>query len=203
MKNIKKKDLEIKLEKVPYHPNPSPDLEQYNTPASLASDVLFTAFINGHIKGEEIIDLGCGTGIFSLGAGLLGAESVVGFDIDKDSIETARRLADEWGLEGKVSFEKKDISQVDSSCDTVIMNPPFGSQKKGADVPFLEKSFKISDYVYTIHNAKTLDFLRKFITKENHEIFLESGYKFTVKKTFDFHTKDKKDFDVVIFGIKV
>lgn len=203
MKNIKNKDLEIKLEKVPDHPNPSPDLEQYNTPASLASDVLFTAFINGHIKGREIMDLGCGTGIFSLGAGLLGAERVVGFDIDKDSIETARGLADEWGLERKVSFENKDINQVESSCDTVIMNPPFGSQKKGADVPFLEKSFKISDYVYTIHNAKTLDFVRKFINKRNHEIFLESGYKFTVKKTFDFHTKDKKDIDVVIFGIKV
>ncbi len=203
MKKIKKKDLEIRLEEIPSHPNPTPDLEQYNTPAELASDILFTAFLNGHIKDKDVIDLGCGTGVFSLGAGLLGARSIKGFDLDEDSINIARKTAAEWGLSENILFEVKNIEQVNSLCDTVLMNPPFGSQKKGADLPFLEKSFEISDFVYTIHNAKTLDFLRNFISENDHKIFLERGYKFTIKKTFDFHTKDKKNIEVVIFGIKV
>ena len=83
------------------------------------------------------------------------------------------------------------------------MNPPFGSQKKGADIPFLKKAFEISDHLYTIHNFKTLDYLRDFISKSGHEIFLERGYELTIKRTFDFHTKERENIDVVIFGIKV
>lgn len=203
MKKMKKKDLEIRLENVDPHPHPDPDLEQYQTPSDLAADILFTAFINGHIKGKRVIDLGCGTGILSLGAGLLDAEEVHGYDIDEDSIEVAKNFAKKWNLSGRVSFHKKDIKNLRSKCDTVIMNPPFGSQTKGADLPFLKKSFEISDQVYTIHNYKTLDFLRDFISKMGHEIFLERGYELTIKRTFDFHTKERENIEVVIFGIKV
>ena len=203
MKDIKKKDLEIKLEQVDPHPNPDLDLEQYKTPSDLAADILFTAFINGHIKDKIVIDLGCGTGILSLGAGLLGAQSVKGFDIDEESIEVADELAEKWGLSSRVSFEKKDIRRLQIQCDTVVMNPPFGSQNKGADLPFLKKAFEISDHVYTIHNFKTLDYLRDFISNSDHEIFLERGYELTIKRTFDFHTKESENIAVVIFGIKV
>lgn len=203
MGNMKKKDLEIKLQNVDPHPHPDPDLEQYKTPSDLAADILFTAFINGHIKGKKVIDLGCGTGILSLGAGLLDAEEVQGFDIDEESIDVARMFAKEWKLSERVSFERKDIKNLHSDCDTVIMNPPFGSQKKGADIPFLKKSFEISDQIYTIHNYKTLGFLRDFISKVGHTIFLERGYKLTIKRTFGFHTKERETIDVVIFGIKV
>ncbi len=203
MENIKKKDLEIKLENVDPHPDPDPGLEQYKTPSDLAADILFTAFINGHIKDKSVVDLGCGTGILSLGAALLGAKQVKGFDIDEGSIEVARDLAEKWGLSKRVSFEKKDIKSLQTRCDTVIMNPPFGSQNKGADLPFLKKAFEISDQVYTIHNFKTLDYLRDFISKSGHDIFLERGYELTIKRTFDFHTKERENVEVAIFGIKV
>lgn len=201
--NIKKKDLEIKLQKIPAHPNPNPDLEQYVTPSDLASDILFTAFMKGHIKNKKVIDLGCGTGIFSLGSAFLGANEVIGYDLDGESIKLARKIAEKWELDNIVSFKQKDIESVDEECDTVIMNPPFGSQKKGADLPFLIKSFEISDHVYTIHNLETIDFLRDYIKDREHEIFLERGYDLTIKRTFDFHTRDKKNVGVVIFGIKV
>src|SRR3972149_517057 len=55
---VKKKDLEILLEKVERHPSPSPRLEQYQTPAAVAADVLFWAAQLGDIQGRKGVDLG-------------------------------------------------------------------------------------------------------------------------------------------------
>ena len=43
MKKItKKKHLEMAIQKVPKHPNPKVDLEQYSTPATIAAAVSYT-----------------------------------------------------------------------------------------------------------------------------------------------------------------
>ena len=45
MKKItKKKHLEMAIQNVPSHPNPKVDLEQYSTPAVIASDLLWNAY---------------------------------------------------------------------------------------------------------------------------------------------------------------
>ncbi len=44
-------------------------------------------------KGFRCLDVGCGCGILGIGAGLLGARSVVGVDCDRQAIETAQRNA--------------------------------------------------------------------------------------------------------------
>ena len=73
---MKQKKLEIFLQQVPPHPAPIPHLEQYITPATIAADILFTAFHLQDIKKRHLADYGCGTGIFAIGAGLLGANKV-------------------------------------------------------------------------------------------------------------------------------
>jgi ribosomal protein L11 methyltransferase len=40
------------------------------------------------IKGFDVLDIGCGTGILSIYSSLLGAKKVVGFDISKDACKT-------------------------------------------------------------------------------------------------------------------
>ena len=104
MNGIKKKNLEILLERIPSHPNPDPSLEQYATPAPIAADILFTAYIQGDILNKKIIDLGCGTGIFAIGAALIGADIIVGIDIDKKSLDIARQIAEDLGVHEKISF---------------------------------------------------------------------------------------------------
>ena len=42
---MKKKNLELLLQKVPIFDTPDPSLEQYNTPANIASDIIFTAYL--------------------------------------------------------------------------------------------------------------------------------------------------------------
>jgi len=191
------------LETISSYSDPSPQLEQYSTPAHIAADILFTAYVNGHIKDKIIADLGCGTGIFALGSAYIGAEKVKAIDIDEDAVAKAKREAKKRSLANSIDFKIQDVTKFRTKVDTVIMNPPFGSQKKGADLPFLEKAFKVSDAVYSIHNAKTVDFLENFIKDKGHSVFWEKRYMFEIHHMFEFHKKKKEDFEVILFGINV
>lgn len=203
MSGIKKKDLEIKLEMVPSHPKPKASLEQYSTPSSIASDMLFRAFINGDVQNKRIADLGCGTGIFSVGASYLGARSVIGIDKDEEAINEAIKFIEEDSDLRNIKYEVKEVEEFNTVVDTVIMNPPFGAQNKGADLPFLKKSFEVSKTIYSIHNAETLEFLERFINDKGHNLFWQKRYMFEIDNLFEFHTEKKKSFEVVALGIDV
>ena len=126
MKKItKKKHLEMAIQNVPSHPNPKVDLEQYSTPAVIASDLLWNAYSLDDIVDKKVMDLGCGTGIFAIASMLLGATSAVGVDIDKESIDLASSYC------GDVEFICGDVCDLenDFDVDTIFQNPPFGSQK--------------------------------------------------------------------------
>ena len=132
---MKQRKLEILLEKVRGFEKPNITLEQYPTPALLAAEMLHFAFMKGDLEGT-VYDLGCGTGMLAIGAAVLGAEKVVGFDSDPGALEIARENAEMIGVD--VEFECKDIRQVRGHANTVVMNPPFGAQVKGSDRPFLK-----------------------------------------------------------------
>lgn len=202
MKSIKKRDLEIKLEDVPPHSDPKAELEQYSTPATIAADILFDSLLSGDIYGERVADLGCGTGIFAIGAAYLGADVVHAVDIDQGAIDEAIETAEGWGVRDRIEFSCMDVEGFQQEVDTVMMNPPFGSQKKGADTPFLEKAFQIADRVYSLHNARTIEFLERFIREHDFEVRREKRYKFEIDNIYEFHTKTKKEFEVVLFVLE-
>ncbi len=197
---MKKKTLEMTLQQIPYHPEPKARLEQYKTPADIASDVLYFAHSLGDIEQKKVVDLGCGTGIFAIGAKLLGAGEVIGMDIDEKSLEIARKIAEKIGVE--VDFYALEIKDFNGDCDTVLQNPPFGAQKKHADRPFLLKALTISKVVYSLHLAKTREYIEKEAKIHKASITHEKNYEFEIRHTFDFHTKEKKYFDVMMFRIE-
>lgn len=192
-----KKHLEIKLQRIPPIPNPKPNLEQYSTPSEIATDILYIAYFFGDIEGKKVCDLGCGTGIFSIGAKILGAKKVVGIDIDENAIKIAKKFAKKFKL--KIDFRSGDIKKLLEKFDTVIQNPPFGSQKRKADRIFLEKAMEIAKVVYTLHNAKTVHFIRKFV---KGKITFEKKYKFKIRYLFNFHKKEEIEQDVIFFRIE-
>ena len=124
---MRKKELEIKLQGLEGFTDPDPSLEQYPTHSAIASDILFSAYAEGDVADRTVADLGCGTGIFAIGACLLGAREVRGYDISPSAEEAAMRNADALGCD--ISFEVCDVRDVCWRCDTVFMNPPFGSQR--------------------------------------------------------------------------
>jgi 2-polyprenyl-6-hydroxyphenyl methylase/3-demethylubiquinone-9 3-methyltransferase len=46
----------------------------------------------GDLKGRSFVDIGCGSGLFSYAAFRLGAERIVSFDVDPDSVECCSQL---------------------------------------------------------------------------------------------------------------
>lgn len=199
MKKItKKKHLEMAIQKVPKHPNPKVDLEQYSTPATIAADLLWNAYSLGDIADKKVMDLGCGTGIFAIASKLLGATSAIGVDIDKDSTDLASSYC------GDVNFICSDICDLenDFDVDTIFQNPPFGSQKnakKGADLKFISKAVELSPKVlYSFHMASTEEFLISYFEKNDLEITHIFRYNFPIPKIYEFHTRESANVEVIV-----
>ncbi|MBP1908017.1 METTL5 family protein [Methanolobus bombayensis] len=193
---MKQRKLEILLEQVESFDSPNVNLEQYSTPALLAAEMLHFAYMQGDLEGT-VFDLGCGTGMLAIGAKLLGAEDVVGFDIDNKALEVARRNAEKLGVD--VEFIHADIFEVEGHADTVVMNPPFGAQFKGNDRPFLLSALKTSDVIYSIHNCGSHDFISKFIGDARITEWYSTA--FPMKRTFKFHKKEVEMVKVEIYRI--
>jgi len=81
-------------------------------------------------SGKTVFDVGCGSGILSIGALLLGAESALGIDISQDAINSANKNAELNGVENRIEFihgspfdhimNKHDIVCANISADVII-----------------------------------------------------------------------------------
>lgn len=192
--------LERLLARIPAHPAPRAELEQYATPADLAAPLLFEAQALGDITGRTVADLGCGTGVFAIGAALLGAAGVVGLDVDEASIAVAAQEAARAGVD--VEWRVADIKTWDERVDTVLMNPPFGAQVRHADRPFLDAALRTADAIYTLHNANTRDFVEGHATTAGFETTHRWRLRFPLKHQYRHQTKAVQEVDVVALRLQ-
>ncbi|WP_099209693.1 METTL5 family protein [Thermococcus henrietii] len=186
---MRKKHLAMLLSRLEGFPEPKPELEQYRTPGDVAAELLWLAHSAGDIEGKVVADLGTGTGVLAVGAKLLGAERVYAVEVDGKALKVARKNAERAGAE--IEFINADVSEFEEKVDTVIMNPPFGSQRKGADRPFLLKAFEVADRVYSIHLAKpeVRNFIKKFSADNGFTAIRLTTVPFEIPAQFRFHRK--------------
>ena len=151
---------------------PKPELEQYSTPVDIVAEIIKLASTQGDLSGS-VADLGCGTGRLSIAAAILGAE-VTGFEIDEEAINIAKEYSRRENLD--IKWITKPIEAIEEEFDTVIMNPPFGSQRPGADRIFLEKAMSISKNIWTIHLSETRKFIEKTVKNNNCQIIELYGF---------------------------
>lgn len=188
---MRQRELEIRLERVPPHPSPDPDLEQYRTPPKIAADVLYRGLAHGDITGRSVVDLGCGTGMFLAGAGLLGAASLTGIDVDPASVEVARATLHAFGLEADLHVGP--VETLEGSFDTAIMNPPFGAQhaQRHADTAFLRQALRVAPVAYSLHLAETASHLGRLARDLDAGLERLAAYEFPLLHQFRFHRKEK------------
>ena len=176
---------------------PIPELEQYSTPPDIALEIIKKVNSAGNLSGK-IADLGCGTGRLSIAAALLGA-NITGFEIDEEALNIAKEYSEKNKL--KITWINQAIEGIEDLFDTVIMNPPFGSQRPGADKIFLEKAMNIATHIWTIHLSETRKFIEKIVDKNNCEIVELYEFDYPLKNTMTFHTKDTKLENAILYHI--
>jgi len=199
---MRKKHLAILLSQLSPRPRPKLRWEGYTLDAESAAEVAHIAGqVNDDILGKRVIDLGCGTGILAISASLLGARSVVGVDIDRDAVKVARENAEALGA--MVELVICDIRSIVGHLETTIMNPPFGSWRRGADVVFLEKAIEISETIYSLHKQGAAN--RAFLSSKVAELggMVDRIYELeiTIPRTFDFHQRDRYRIEADLYRI--
>lgn len=221
---IRKLDLERFLSQIEPNPWPKSALEQYTVPVDVAATMLFiAAYTRNDIQGMSVSDLGCGTGRLALGAAYLGAKRIVGVDIDKSVVKLASRYSAQLGLKKKTNWIAADISALTGRFDVVLENPPFGVQRRHADLIFLKKALAMANVVYSLHKSSRNDkvffpdlkarhdmtasgdparFLEKFV--EDHGGRIQAVYTMlmTIPHMFPFHTSKKHQFAVDLYIIR-
>ncbi|KAH1057184.1 hypothetical protein J1N35_035249 [Gossypium stocksii] len=198
---MKLKQLETLLGDLQQFTTPKVELEQYPTGPHIASRLLYTAENSfDDISNKVVADFGCGCGTLGAAAALLGAEQVIGIDIDPQSLEIASMNAED--LELDIDFIQCDISNLgwrDQIVDTVVMNPPFGTRKKGIDMDFLFVALKVaSQAVYSLHKTSTRDYIKRTSLRDlnasSAEVLCE--LRFDVPQLYKFHKKKEVDIAV-------
>ena len=220
----RKLDLEMLLSHISPHPAPSPNLEQYTVSPDVAATMLYiAAYANDDIIDKTVLDLGCGTGRLALGAAFLGANEVVGVDLDRIAVKAAFKNSVKTNLKEKVQWIIGDISVVHGSFDTVLQNPPFGVQKRGADRRFLTQALEVGKVIYSLHKTHREDkrllerlkankasamhvsaspFLERFVEEHAGKIRTVHGLVMTIPHMFKFHMKKKHEFVVDLYVIE-
>ncbi len=198
---IRKRDLAVKLQQVNPFPKPKIALEQYTIPGNLAAEILFEAcYVHDDIEKKSVADLGTGTGRLAIGASMLGAEYVVGVDLDILSLTVASKNIKLLGLSS--DWVLGDIDALRGPVDTVLMNPPFGTKQEHADRYFLQIALRLGTVVYSIHKSSTRPYITRWLQGRADKNERITSTRMEIPHQFSFHRKRLGYVEVDVFRIQ-
>ena len=208
---MKLKNIISELESLETFSSPKDYLEQYQTPPSVAGEMIHYISNNYYLNNYSIADLGCGTGILGISAALCGCKNVFLFDIDEEALDIAKNNIEKLELENNIQIIQMDVNQL-RNCnklnkyfDLVITNPPFGIRSEnGADIEFLKTaSYICNNTIFSLHKFSTINFLKKFYNKKGINDIKSFKIEYNLPKTYKFQKKKEKNIDVVCLEAKI
>ena len=197
------KQHEIVLQAFAPFPSADPNLEQYPTPPGVA--VRFLNMAAGDVRGRRVVDLGCGTGILTVGAALLGASISIGVDVDAEALKVARRnlrLASEVFGSLNVAFVRGRIPDFHFRADTVVMNPPFGMRRKGSDALFLTTAMAGAGVVWTLLGRRSDPFVARLAEGMGFRWERVADIPFPLTRSMPFHRRDRVKIEVSVYRLE-
>ncbi|EKE25356.1 MAG: N-methyl-transferase [uncultured bacterium] len=130
------------------------------------------------VEGEEILEIGPGTGAISITEALRGAEKVLAIDINPAAVANTRANIEKHKLNEKVEVRQGDLYDAlkeGEKFDTIFWNTPFGLIEEG-EISDLEKAVYDPDYKATERFIKEA----KSHLKENGRVLI--GFSTTLGK---------------------
>jgi len=202
---LRKRELELILERVPEIPRPRVELEQYTIDSRLAATILWIAeFSYSDIYDRLVLDLGCGTARLLIGALILGARYGVGVDIDRTSLNLARDFLADSNLYTKADLICADIEHlpIRVSNATTVQNPPFGVHRKGYDVLFLRMAIEVSNVVYSVHKKSSIDYVLKELEEMDLSTKIVLVDKVMLPPRMPFHIKRMHEVEIAVVRVE-
>lgn len=88
---------------------------------------LVLQLMSQHVKNKDVIDMGCGSGILSLAAHAMGAQSVLGVDIDENALTHARANSSTNNMNEHIEFFNPQnfickIEKISENNQVLLMN---------------------------------------------------------------------------------
>lgn len=189
------------IQRVPAFRSPRADLEQLVTPAEAAAALLELADRLDGLSGRSVLDLGSGTGRLALGAAALGARPVRGVEGDAAAVELAREAARSLDLE--VVFEHQDVARATGTAELVVMNPPFGAQRRHADRPFWERAFALAErsvYAFSLKESRT--FIGRQAVARGAHVLEVAPVPWSLGRTFPHHDRARVALEVDLWALR-
>ncbi|KAH9815502.1 hypothetical protein DFH28DRAFT_1082324 [Melampsora americana] len=179
---MKLKSLQSFLHSLHGFRSPKVELEQYVTSAHLASRMIFTAHHHFHqIFQKSILDLGSGTGLLSIACAAL--------DLSKPDFLNQ--------LRSSIPNSIQPTSLDPLLFDTVVMNPPFGTKRKGIDMIFLQIACQLSKSdIFSLHKSSTRDYIQRKSKQWGFQGEVIAEMKYDLPKTLKMHKVKSLDIQV-------
>jgi putative methylase len=192
---VKRSELVRRLAALAPFDAPKADREQVATPPEAAALLLEAAVARDDLVGRTVVDLGSGPGTLAIGAALLGAGPVRGIDDDPRAVEVARRNASSSGV--SVDFRVGDVTRVTEPVDTVVMNPPFGAQRRHADRPFWDAGLALARRrLYAFSAAPSRTFIEERAVARGARVEATEPVPWELPRTFPHHRKRSVELSV-------
>ena len=119
---------------------------QKKTGYRFSLDALLLAYFAGLREGDDLIDLGTGSGIVALIlAGRYPCGRVLGIEVQEQLVRMAKRSAAMNGLDRRVEIRQGDVRHPETLCaplsfDAAVFNPPYRRLRSGRMNPNPEKT---------------------------------------------------------------
>ncbi|KAJ0180687.1 hypothetical protein K1T71_004091 [Dendrolimus kikuchii] len=205
---IKLKTLQGHLQDLNGFTKPKVQFEQYETPAHIAAVALYTIQTQyGSLQDKLVLDAGCGPGILSIGAVMMGAASVTAIDIDRDALEVLQENIDDLDINNidtlLCDFLDEKTCRWENYFDTVLMNPPFGTKNNtGIDMRFLQMGLRCTcNSVYSLHKSTTRSHIEKKIKEWGVKGNVIAELRYDLPATYKFHRKQSQDIAVDLWRV--